>query len=189
MPSYEDLISLSGSNSGFIEELFNLYKQDPSLVGKAWADLFSKYSNGSNGSHAMAVTYTNGHHAVATESGAKGELQARVDKLIAAYRNFGHLLAKINPLTKGIKEMPKAEDLEIAGYNFSEADLQTEVLCDGLSGNTKLPLPSGSILRHNRNRIHTPPAGRGAALDSRESRGKVHSLFRRPEDSRVQEAR
>ncbi len=143
MAAFDDLLALSGPNSGFIRDLYELYEKDPSLVGKTWADLFEKFSDKTSGyKNGSANGHTNGYEpravATATISNERSpvsaltlELQERVQKLVSCYRNYGHLLAEINPLTQGVCPLPKAEDLHVS---FNDEELRTVVRTGGLLG-------------------------------------------------------
>ena len=55
-PSFEQF----GSNSGFVQELFELYSTDPGLVSESWATYFASIEPATNGA-AGTNGSTNGH--------------------------------------------------------------------------------------------------------------------------------
>ncbi len=122
-----------GSNAGFIEELYELYKSDPGLVSEAWARFFAGLVNGEptvngNGSYASYAP------AVSLEE------QAKVSQLVQAYRQWGHLGARMNPLSQGIFPLPEKAILDIESYGFSHSDLEGEFFVAGFAGNKRMPL-------------------------------------------------
>ena len=146
MGSLDDLLSVSGSNSGFVQELYELYEKDPSLVGTQWAELFSTInSNGHSNGHALAYgSNGDGHKADPLESGPIStnalDLQSRVSRLIDAYRRLGHLKAKINPLSHGVMQLPESPELDVDRLHFSSNELATSLRCEGLSGRDLMPV-------------------------------------------------
>ncbi|MBN8549854.1 MAG: 2-oxoglutarate dehydrogenase E1 component [Deltaproteobacteria bacterium] len=140
MASSVELFSQFGPNSGYVEELYQLFLSDPSLVGDSWAAYFSGLQGRSNGANAHPVAKTNGIHAPATTSSADLELQEKVFKLLDSYRRFGHFAAQINPLTQGIRALPKMPELDLSSYAFSDQDLSRTVLCSGFQGKKSMQL-------------------------------------------------
>ena len=108
-----------GPNAGFIKELYEHYLTDPSLVGDEWIQFFKNLSPSTNGTHVngSANGYTNGHAAVApahepADAQALLDLNERALRLVRSYRERGHLKAKINPLTKGVLNLPTPREVK-----------------------------------------------------------------------------
>jgi 2-oxoglutarate dehydrogenase E1 component len=145
-----------GPNSGYVQELYELYSSDPTLVSSNWAKYFEDLENGSVGGTAPTNGGTsnggavNGGAPIAAvipaelsslpAPSADTRLQEKVFNLISAYRNNGHLKAKINPLTKGINPLPQSADIGLDYYGFSEADLEKTVSCLGFKNHSQLKL-------------------------------------------------
>ena len=125
---------LFGSNTPYIEELYDAYLANPASVEPAWRDYFEKLSNLPG-----AGNYTGpdvAHHAVINsfaQRAKEGTLQAparsaasdgkqvKVLQLINAYRFLGNRWAQLDPLKRS--ERPAIPELEPSHYGFTEADL------------------------------------------------------------------
>lgn len=126
---------LFGSNTPYIEELYESYLVNPASVEPAWRDYFDKLATLPG-----AGNYTGpdvAHHSViasfaqrakegtlraperqTTQSDAK---QVKVLQLINAYRFLGNRWANLDPLKRS--ERPTIPELEPSHYGFTEADL------------------------------------------------------------------
>lgn len=141
MTSSASLFTQFGPNSGYVEELYQLYLSDPSLVGDSWSSYFATLNGSASGLVPAAVAKSNGVHAASTPAtSSELELQAKVGTLIEAYRQLGHYAARINPLTRGIRALPTPAELDIASYGFSESDLKRSVFCAGFQGKKSIEL-------------------------------------------------
>ncbi len=125
---------LFGSNTPYIEELYDAYLANPASVEPAWRDYFDKL-----GTLPGAGNYTGpdvAHHPVITSFAQRakdGTLQAgrataqsdgkqiKVLQLINAYRFLGNRWAQLDPLKR--IERPAVAELEPSHYGFTEADL------------------------------------------------------------------
>lgn len=102
-----DTVSLFGPNAGYLAELYQLYKEDPTLVDPAWADFFRQA--GFNGTAAPTNGHANGSaaHAPSTPAPVAVAVATRVsaepiaDAAIDAFRRWGHLAAEVSPLRAG----------------------------------------------------------------------------------------
>lgn len=163
-PSSVDLGLLFGANSGYVEELYALYKDDPALVGDTWANYFIKLDNelvangehrqiSENGHQVTTTKVTNGHSSFQSPVPSIGEvtreniksvvdnrLQDKVYRLINTFRSFGHLKARINPLSKGVMSLPQSEDLDPMFFGFTDSDMESEVSCDGFQSKSRMEL-------------------------------------------------
>jgi 2-oxoglutarate dehydrogenase E1 component len=117
-----------GINSGYVAELLDRYLANPESVDDAWRNYFANRLGGkaleTNGNGAV-----NGHAATALPTVPAAtpssvviatELQGRVSQLINAYRQRGHLFARVDPLRLEPAAPPQ---LELANFELSESDL------------------------------------------------------------------
>ena len=132
--SIADLLAttaLSGSNAGFIEDLYEKFLKDPSAVDAAWAEYFTRVKGATQeAAHSQIrdnlldrqlrppAPTTNG----ATSPDSASAKQGAVSRLIQVYANRGHLIAKIDPL--GLEQRAKPYVLDIEYFGLSEADLE-----------------------------------------------------------------
>lgn len=121
MSTVQELFTQFGPNSAFIQELYDHYLTDPSLVGEPWITFFKDLVPQGDGATPSA--------GVSLEVVKK---QAAVSRLIDTYRSHGHFHAKINPLTAGVKAPTEHEELQLSAYGLSESDLQSPFFTDGL---------------------------------------------------------
>ncbi|WP_042149322.1 2-oxoglutarate dehydrogenase E1 component [Paucisalibacillus sp. EB02] len=107
-----------GPNIGYLEEQYELYKEDPQAVDPSIKELFDQH-----GAPSWLSTTTN---SVRESSGSTSindvkKITSTV-KLVEAIRRFGHLEADIYPVS--IYEERKSELLNPSNYGLSEADLK-----------------------------------------------------------------
>jgi 2-oxoglutarate dehydrogenase E1 component len=126
---------LFGTNTPYIEELYDAYLANPATVEPAWRDYFDKLSTLPG-----AGNYTwpdVAHYPVITsfaQSAKEGTLKAparnttqsdgkqvKALQLINAYRFLGNRWAQLDPLKRS--ERPTIPELEPSHYGFTEADL------------------------------------------------------------------
>ena len=125
---------LFGTNTPYIEELYDAYLANPASVEPAWRDYFDKL-----GTLPGAGNYTGpdvAHYPVITsfaQRAKEGTLQAssraassdgkqvKVLQMINAYRFLGNRWAQLDPLKRS--ERPAIPELEPSHYGFTEADL------------------------------------------------------------------
>lgn len=99
-----------GPNSWFIEEQYQKYKSDPTLVEPAWRQYF-------------ASTYTNGAGSTDPRLTLELiELSIKVERILNAFRVSGHTDATLNPLTTTYIG-PEARELSLSFYNLSDSEL------------------------------------------------------------------
>jgi 2-oxoglutarate dehydrogenase E1 component len=181
MTSSIDLSAHFGPDSGYIEELFELYCSNPEQVGATWQDFFAEliaelgatngvsdaarskpYVNGSGGAVSQMGTaeklsfnpedfQVNGHGALpsgyAFEASSYFATQERVNRLVSAFRQRGHLRAKVNPLQYqeggGAPESRYIpEDIQLDFYRFTQGQLAESFSCAHFSGKQSLQLES-----------------------------------------------
>ena len=107
-----DLSYLSNVNGAFIDALYDKYCEDPSLVDSSWQCFFAGFELG------FKKAPKNGHRTSSVV--AMSEKEVAVMKLINAYRDRGHLLAKISPFKK--RDYHKT-DLDISYFGLGNSDL------------------------------------------------------------------
>src|SRR3990167_6172584 len=122
---------LSGGNDTYLEELFETYLQTPDQVAPEWQAYFKQLSQGQTDvSHAAIRDYfsqlvkrrPNGAVLGGTDTRRQRQ-QEKVINLIAAYRNFGHLQANIDPL--GLYKGREHPTLDLNYYGFTQTDYNT----------------------------------------------------------------
>lgn len=112
------------ANPFFVEEIYEKYLSNPNDVEASWYFSFS--------GQAPTKKLTQGMEAPSDE--------LRIYNLIEAYRFYGHLKAKINPIS--IKEPSEPEELKLENLGFSSADLTTSFPTCGLMNQETAPLQS-----------------------------------------------
>jgi 2-oxoglutarate dehydrogenase E1 component len=127
---------LFGTNTPYIEELYDAYLENPTSVDPVWRDYFEKLGNlpgagnylGHDVPHAPVIANfaqraKDGTLQAPQRSSALNEKQVKVLQLINAYRFLGNRWAQLDPLKRGNRaEVP---ELEPSYYGFTEADLST----------------------------------------------------------------
>jgi len=129
--SYTEIFSQFGPNSGYVQQLYELYKTDPALVGESWANFFNGLDSGQPSASISRADYSNGANGQAAHLSGDTSLQERANRLTEAFRSFGHFSAKINPLSKDSIAPPSIIDLDIEKYGFSQAELGSTVTVNG----------------------------------------------------------
>ena len=163
LQKFQTTSALSGGNAAFIEDLYEIWLQDPSGVASEWNDYFRNLKGSATGevAHSDAIARIEAaQRSRASRSAApaaavnseEAQKQAGVLKLVTAYRSRGHLAAQLDPLdlantygkeelkTLGLLPRPAAPDLELAFHGLSNADLDTEFNTGSLSGPPRLKL-------------------------------------------------
>jgi len=125
MSSFTDLSLPDPANLNFVEDLYHSWAADPSSVAEPWRRYFQDLP-GSPGAApapaAFAPRRLDGR-AAPGEGAAAADLESRVDRLIEAYREFGHLRARLDPL--GL--VRPAEPIALEAFGLGEADLDRPV--------------------------------------------------------------
>ena len=100
---------LSNSSGNFIDDLYVKYKKDPQSIEKSWQRFFEGFEFASQRSE--------------LDNGSMRDKEAAVMKLINAYRDRGHLIARINPVRE--RQQFKA-DLNLEHFRLTKEDLDLE---------------------------------------------------------------
>ena len=119
---------LHGSNTAFIEALFESYSRDPNSVEPSWRSYFADM----NGAPAAGKSNGAVKAKPATDVPAATVDSIRALMLIRAYRVRGHLLAELDPLARdGGNSHP---ELDPSFYGFTKADYDRPIYVDGVLG-------------------------------------------------------
>ncbi|WP_291432344.1 2-oxoglutarate dehydrogenase E1 component [Deinococcus sp.] len=130
---------MSGGNAAFIEGLYEAYLADPQSVDPEWRSYFDELRGGAQETSHSAVqqafyelgTQRRGGGVVPAPQGVSGAQQA-AGALITAYRVYGHISARTNPLN--IRGLPVVPELTPEYYGLSAADLSEQVHDGPFSG-------------------------------------------------------
>src|SRR3990167_8762209 len=126
LQQFENSSYLSGDSAAYIEDLFESYLLDPNSVSAEWKNYFASLpkKNGAADISHEAIRDTlqkDANNRIATTSALPLPLkQSAVDALITAYRRYGHLNAKIDPLGNPGKDDVR---LKLSNHGLSDADL------------------------------------------------------------------
>ncbi|HEV8132478.1 MAG TPA: 2-oxoglutarate dehydrogenase E1 component [Acidobacteriota bacterium] len=102
---HKDLGEVSAQNAEYIESLYQRYLQDPASVEPSWRYFFQGVEFAREGASPVVSKFTQDTH---------------IFDLIHAYRKWGHLIAKIDPLGMNQEMHP---ELELENLGFSEDEL------------------------------------------------------------------
>jgi 2-oxoglutarate dehydrogenase E1 component len=114
---------VSNATVGYIDELYQAYKQDPQSVDITWQKFFEGFEfsqlkfdkNGKTGGSAAAA-------AVSGVAATDINKEVKVSQLIHAYRTRAHLSSNTNPVRPRKDRKPR---LDLKDFGLSEADLDT----------------------------------------------------------------
>ncbi|MCC6676583.1 MAG: 2-oxoglutarate dehydrogenase E1 component [Phycisphaerales bacterium] len=107
--------SLNGWNAEYIDSQYAVYQRDPGAVSPDLRSFFQGFELG-------RVPGPGGIEAAA--GGAASRFQSAVDDLISAYRQLGHLAARIDPFGR---ERPRPAELSLEFHGLGQGDLDREV--------------------------------------------------------------
>lgn len=106
---------ISNADVGYLDQLFQNYKKDPSSVDATWQKFFEGYE------FSQQRYGDNGNGTTPVDSLSIKETQVR--NLIFQYRSFGHLKSKTNPVRE---RRNHNVNLDHKSVGLSDADLDTE---------------------------------------------------------------
>ncbi len=114
-----DSISVLASNAAYLAELYQLYQTDRSLVDSAWADFFDQSE------YAKEVGNGQIHAQQSVTTAAAGEnANATAERIVEAFRRYGHLQANLSPLAVGGVSHRACHDLNSASYSHTGQALE-----------------------------------------------------------------
>lgn len=111
-------------NGQYLEDLYHVYKGDPTLVDPGWRSYFDGLDKQTSSAPSVSPENTS--------------LYCNAKNLVEAYRTSGHLMAWTNPLEDKAPEIP--ECLKLSTYGLSDRDLSREVPTFGVMPQTLAPL-------------------------------------------------
>jgi 2-oxoglutarate dehydrogenase E1 component len=132
----------SASNLGFVEDLYYAWLDDPSAVDETWRAYFASWRGPGEGPGAGSARPNGGFAAAARAAALPPEVRARaeteafqfrVDHLVQAYREQGHLRAALDPL--GL-EPRDGHGFPLDAFGLAEADLDRAVRVGDTAGPT-----------------------------------------------------
>jgi 2-oxoglutarate dehydrogenase E1 component len=120
-----DLDFVTRANPAYVDGLYREYLRDPASVDEQWALFFAGFEV-ARGDGARAA------HLTPEADAAQASLG--VLSLIHSYREFGHLIANLDPLGHSQTVHPL---LELSEFGFTDADLDRPVECSSFRGCTR----------------------------------------------------
>ena len=108
---------ISNADVGYLDQLYQSYKSDPTAVDATWQKFFEGYEF----SHQRYGE--NGHTSVASGEDAHSIKETQVRNLIFQYRSFGHLKSKTNPVRE---RRNHKVNLDHKSVGLTDADLDVE---------------------------------------------------------------
>jgi len=133
MQAWIESSPLAGGNAAYIEELFELFLDDPNSVPSEWRELFEQLpaTSGADVKHSEIRDQFRAAAKNKMKQVGGGELtaedaekQVRVLQLINAYRFRGHQHANLDPLDLWKQE--EVQDLSLAYHNLGKDELNKE---------------------------------------------------------------
>ncbi len=125
---------LFGTNTPYIEALYDSYLANPASVEPVWRDYFDKLGTlpgagnytGPDVAHYPVITSfaqraKDGTLQASSRAASSDGRQVKVLQMISAYRFLGNRWAQLDPLKRA--ERPAVAELEPSHYGFTEADL------------------------------------------------------------------
>src|SRR5579862_2421368 len=109
-------------NLDLLDDQYQRWCKDPSSVDESWRIFFEGFELGNSQQPAPV---------------ADERLQAAVFRLIYGYRDIGHFLARLDPLSEARTNHPL---LDLSYFGFTDADLDRSFDATGFRGLTRVPL-------------------------------------------------
>ncbi len=121
-PDLRNFEYLKSIHAGYIEDLYQSYQKDPESVDPSWRYFFDGIYLGEVTTLVEAASAVQAEGGLRTGSmtGEELERELRAYQLIEAYREHGHLLARVNPLEEFVPSVP---ELELSRFGFADSDL------------------------------------------------------------------
>ncbi len=121
-PDLRNFEYLKSINAEYIEDLYLNYQKDPESIDPSWRYFFDGIYLGEVTTLVEAASAVELMGGIQTGTTPSNDLERefKVFRLIDAYRESGHLLAKVNPVFENPATVP---ELELSRFGFSETDL------------------------------------------------------------------
>lgn len=124
------LVDPGFANLALVEEVYEKFRVNPSSVDPSWQQFFRGFDQFQPSrvqavevvKASSAATSLSRPAAVSPQKAAAADSDARVYNLIEAYRTYGHLIAKINPIQTHSLPEPRELSLEAAGFKPEDLD-------------------------------------------------------------------
>lgn len=125
--------SVNGWQADYLDGQYTAFKSDPASVTSEMRAFFQGFDLGNVGAAAPCTPLV----------GGASPFQSAVDELISAYREQGHLAAKLDPFNR---PRPRPDSLNPVKYGLNESDLskRAESALSGLSQSATL----GDVVQH-----------------------------------------
>lgn len=135
---------LADNNASYIETLYENYLKNPSSISEEWRDYFKSIANGHAG-HEISHETVRAQFRELAKQPSRGAVvapaistkQGGVDELIDAYRRFGHMNAKLDPLGLQQSNDPR---LTLEHHGLSSGDLKQVFYTKGVMEKTSATL-------------------------------------------------
>ena len=112
----------SASNLGFVEDLYFGWLQDPASVDERWRAYFETLPPVPDAAPAPSTWPARApREAGSSPADDREAFRLKVDRLVNAWRTFGHLQADLDPLGM---ERRRAERLDLEEFGLTESDLE-----------------------------------------------------------------
>jgi 2-oxoglutarate dehydrogenase E1 component len=133
---------LDMGNVDYLEPLYEQYLSDPASVDpklRAQFDAFPRNGSAPEVAHSpiRQAFLEHAKHKVFASLPAASSKDAQVLALVAAYRHFGHRIAKLDPLE--LQPQPHVPELDLAYHHLSSGDLNSSFQTD-VAGDAQLSL-------------------------------------------------
>ncbi len=122
------LPAINGWNAEYLEAEYQRFRTDPSSVSPDLASFFHGFDLAS--ATPLAGTASAGRPALTAADDSTARFQSAVDNLIEAYRQVGHMVAKLDPFGRPRRRPP---ELALSYHGLSESDLARTVHTGDLS--------------------------------------------------------
>lgn len=128
---FEQTSFLFGSNSVFIEELYQKYIENPSSVDPSWSEFFNEQNDilplKSTSKVILKDIPQDELNKKIAPAETLSELSLRARFMIMDYREHGHYLANLDPLALEIKKTHEELRLRLEDFGLSENDLSKNI--------------------------------------------------------------
>ncbi len=124
MPQDDAYLNTAADNLAVLEEMYEKYKSNPEQLDPSWHTLFSQLRQEEGPPSEFPVQASSSP----LESLPGDDL--KIFHLIQAYRRFGHLIAKVNPIA--VEPLKEPRQLQLANLGFTTEELEKPFRTFGL---------------------------------------------------------